>query len=322
MRPSAVDTQRLDPAVLEQALLWMVRLQSGASSDAEQLACLHWRQEHATHEQAWQRLASVGHGLREGARGVSAQGARHLLRARAQVSRRAVLGGLAGAGVLIASGYGLSQRSLLPVLLSDYSTSTGQRRSWRLREGVDVQLDTRTALDSDEMAGVRVLTLNRGRVLLEVAQGTAVSVRTAQSRILPGAASRLIVQQQAAATLVQVLAGAVQVESGQGAAVPLTAGWQQLFGNQPGARHVALPAGAGAWTHGHLVAERTPLHEVLNELDLYRPGVLRCDPRVAGLQVSGAFSVDQPDASLALLTEVLPIRVQRVLGYWATVMPA
>ena len=36
-----IDNQPLDPGVVEQAMLWMVTLQSGVSSLAEQQACQH-----------------------------------------------------------------------------------------------------------------------------------------------------------------------------------------------------------------------------------------------------------------------------------------
>lgn len=320
MRPQQADAQRLDPAVVEQAMLWMVRLQSGASSEAERLACQRWRQASAAHELAWQRLDGLGQGLRNGTHGVPA--ARSLLQARSRVSRRALLGGLAGAGVLLASGYGVHQRSVLPTLLSDYGTATGERRSWRLATGLTVQLDTGSALDGDQVAGQQVLTLNRGRVLVETGQGAGISVRAGQARILPGVGARLVVQQQVAATLVQVLDGRVLVEDGQGVRAGLEGGWQQLFAATGAGSVTPLPVSAAAWTQGQLVAERMALGSVLADLDRYRKGVLRCDPRVAGLQVSGTFSLDQPEASLDLLAEVLPVRVQRVLGYWATVVPA
>ena len=57
---------------------------------------------------------------------------------------------------------------------------------------------------------------------------------------------------------------------------------------------------------------------MIAQLNLYRRGVVRCDPQVAALRVSGSFSIDRPDASLDLLTRVLPIRVQRVFGYCLT----
>ncbi|MDH1631543.1 FecR domain-containing protein [Pseudomonas mosselii] len=237
---------------------------------------------------------------------------------RAKVSRRTLLGGLTATGVLLASGYGVNQGGVLPTLFSDCATGTGQRRGWRLAPGLSVLLDSRSALDS---VG-RAVTLQHGRVLLEVTQGAGVSLRTTQVRIMPGQTARLIVQQQASATLVQMLDGMASIAWGSAAPLILGAGWQQLFGDTGSTPRVALPAGAGAWTHGHLVAERMPLAEVLEELDNYRPGVLRCDPRVAGLQVSRSLSLDQPDDSLALLSEVLPVRVQRVLGFWVSVVPA
>jgi len=321
MTPHMAGTQRLAPEVLEQAMLWTVRLQSGSSSEAEQYACRQWRAADPAHELAWQRLAGLGQGLRESTAVLPARSTRRLLQARTEVSRRSVLGGLMGAGVLLASGYGVNQRSVLPTLFSDYGTATGERRSWRLA-GMDLQLDTGSALDSEQVAGRQLLTLNRGRVLLEVGQGAAASLRAGQARVLPGAGARLVVRQQAAATLVQVLDGKALVEYGQDGRTGLEAGWQQLFTATGVGSAAPLPLGAAAWAQGQLVAERMPLGALLAELDRYRKGVLRCDPQVAGLQVSGTFSLDQPEASLDLLAQVLPVRVQRVLGYWASVVPA
>ncbi|MFJ4445543.1 DUF4880 domain-containing protein [Pseudomonas sp. NPDC089422] len=323
MRPHGASEPALEPAVVEQAMQWLVRLQSGASSEAEQRACERWRLQSSAHELAWQRLNGLGQGLREGTHGLSAQGARQLLQARAQVSRRAVLSGLVGAGVLIAGGYSLQQRTLLPTVFSDYATGTGERHSWHLQGGLVLQLDTGSALDIDSAAGARLLTLNRGRLLLEPGQNADVRLRSAQVLIRPAPASRLIVQQLATTTQVQVLQGAALIDYGQGGArLERVAGWQQHFSAAGAEPAQPLNAAATAWTQGQLVAERMPLTQLLAELDRYRPGILRCDPRIAALRVSGTFSVDQPDVSLALLTEVLPVRVQRVLGYWAQVIPA
>jgi len=322
MRSGGANDPALEPAVVQQAMLWLVRLQSGACSEAEQLACQRWRMESSAHELAWQRLVGLGQGLRESTHGISAQGARRLLQARAQVSRRAVLNGLFGAGVLIAGGYSLQQRTLLPTVFSDYTTATGERRSWRLQGELGLQLDTGSALDIESAAGEQLLTLNRGRLLLELGQPADVRLRTANALLRPAQASRLVVRQLATTTQVQLLAGAALVEYGQGARLELAAGWQQCFSVAGAESPQPLSAAATAWTQGQLVAERMPLAQLLAELDRYRPGILRCDPRIAELRVSGTFSVDQPDTSLELLTQVLPVRVQRVLGYWAQVLPA
>ncbi|MGE8464963.1 MAG: DUF4880 domain-containing protein [Pseudomonas putida] len=325
MTPPPSDAQKLDPEVVEQAMLWMVRLQSGLSTDSERTACLHWRQENTEHERAWQRLSGIGQGLRESTGALSAPDARQLLQARTRMSRRGVLKGMAGVAVVVASSHAIHQRSLLPTLLSDYGTGTGERRSWALGEGLDVQLDTRTALDSDAVANGRLLTLNSGRVLVELSAPTHVRIRTAEALVLPSAGSRLIVSHGlpgTPGTRVQLLSGAALVEQVHGERFELSGGWQQAFDAIQAGPLLPLPAAASAWTQGLLIAERMPLGKLLAELDRYRTGFLRCDPAIAALQVSGAFSIDQPDASLSLLTKVLPVRVHKVFGYWANVLPA
>ena len=53
------DDQLLDEYVLDQALMWMVTLQSGVSGAAEQHACAAWRNANPQHELAWQRLTGL-----------------------------------------------------------------------------------------------------------------------------------------------------------------------------------------------------------------------------------------------------------------------
>ena len=76
---------------------------------------------------------------------------------------------------------------------------------------------------------------------------------------------------------------------------------------------------AALWEQGMLVARDQPLAEVLAELARYRHGLLRCDPEVAGLHVSGALSVADTDQALNALELTLPVRVSRLSRYWVTV---
>jgi transmembrane sensor len=323
--PLRNDSQALDPEIVEQAMLWMVRLQSGVSHDDERIACHYWRQQSAEHERAWQRLNGIGQGLRDSTHALDTRDARHLLMARTQLSRRGVLKGMAGVAVILATGQGIRQRSLLPSVFSDYATSTGQRRSWDLDGGLGLQLDTRTALDSDMLADGRLLTLNNGRVLMELSASAFVRVATREAIVLPAGGSRLMISHglpNDSGTRVQLLHGMALVEQAQGQRFELTGGWQQAFSLDKAGPVLPLPPTASAWAQGQLIAERMPLGQLLAELDRYRPGFLRCDPSIAGLQVSGAFSIDQPEASLELLTKVLPVRVHKVFGYWANVLPA
>lgn len=319
------DHQPLDKAVVEQAMVWMVALQSGTSGAAEHQACRHWRNENPQHELAWQRVAGLGRDVRDSTAALSPSSARRLLQARSTPSRRLLLQGLVGLGVAAATGYGVRERVLLPALFSDYRTATGERLQVQLADGIQLNLDTHTALDVDDRSNTPLLTLNLGRLLLATGAGATIKVKTAHGWVQPAALSRLIISQDLAdlpGTQVQVLAGNAWVVPRHGDHVDLGPHQQLTFDNDRASLLGSVKATAEAWTKGLLIAERMPLAQVLTQLNRYRPGVLRCDPAVAGLQVSGSFSLDRPDASLDLLASVLPIRVQRVLGYWATVLPA
>lgn len=315
------DRQAVDPQVLEQALHWMVLLQSGVSSAGERQACAAWRAQSEAHELAWQRLVGLNHDLRQTTQAMPAADARGLLRARGGSSRRALLKGLAGFAVLGAAGLGVRERTLLPELFSDHHTGTGERQHLQVAAGVDVQLDTRTALDGRMSATGLELALNLGRVLVSTDSASAVRIRTAEGWVQAAASSRLVIARDLpglAGSQVQVFAGSATLALPHGDSLVLGAGRQADF---RGAQQALNPA-ALAWSDGLLVAERMPLGLLLAHLDRYRRGVLRCAPEVAGLAVSGSYSLVQPEASLELLTRVLPVRVERVLGLWATVVAA
>jgi transmembrane sensor len=70
-----------------------------------------------------------------------------------------------------------------------------------------------------------------------------------------------------------------------------------------------------------LLARNMRLADVVAEMSRYRSGVLRCDPAVAELRVSGAVSLADTDAGLALLARSLPLRIEQASRYWVTVAP-
>ncbi|OLS60878.1 DUF4880 domain-containing protein [Pseudomonas putida] len=316
-----LDRQAIDEQVLEQALQWMVLLQSGVSSDDERLACDAWRAQSAAHELAWQRLAGLNQDLRQNTRNLAPASARSLLRARSGSSRRTLLKGIAGLALLTAAGAGVRERSLLPELFSDYRTGTGQRQRLQLAGGTTLQLDTRTALDQE--AGD--LSLNLGRVLISTGPQAALRIRTQGGWVMPGASSQLVIGRDLPGvhgTQLQVFSGSATLQLAQGDRLMLGAGQQLRFSNAQASPQAPVSSTDLAWSNGLLVVERMPLGLLLAHLDRYRHGVLRCAPEVAGLAVSGSYSLEHPEASLELLTRLLPIRVERVLGLWTTVLPA
>lgn len=70
-----------------------------------------------------------------------------------------------------------------------------------------------------------------------------------------------------------------------------------------------------------LLARDMRLGDVIAELSRYRPGVLRCDPAVAELRVTGAISLKDTDAALRLLSNNLPVHIELRTPYLVTVAP-
>ncbi|WP_434984553.1 DUF4880 domain-containing protein [Pseudomonas protegens] len=316
------DQGAVEQQVLDQALEWLVLLQSGISPPEQQAACLAWRRADPQHELAWQRLAGIGQDLRDSTRSLPAPHARQLLQARSHPGRRTLLKGIVGLGVVAASSWSVRERLLLPQLFSDYHTGTGERRQLQLAAGASLQLDTRTSLDQKASPQGLQLRLNSGRLLLTLGNAAPVQVTTTDGHIQLAPRSQLILSVGLPGingTRVQLLAGSGSVSTAHAPALSLDPDQQVDIAQQRISALAAVPTTANAWTQGLLIAERRPLGEVIAELDRYRPGLLRCSAEVAGLRVSGSFSLDQPDASLDLLARTLPIRIRRVMGYWASV---
>jgi transmembrane sensor len=207
---------------------------------------------------------------------------------------------------------------------ADLNTATGERKTVTLADGTRLALNTATAVDLSFNAGERRLALLAGEILVTTAQDPSPTprpfiVRTAQGRLRP-LGTRFAVRCLDDRTRVTVFEGAVEIRPAESTeAAVVRAGEQAAF--SAGALQAAQPADAGAalWERGMLLARDMRLGELLTELARYHRGVLRCDPAVAALTVSGAFPVADIETSLALLEKSLPVRVVRATSWWITV---
>ncbi len=76
-----------------------------------------------------------------------------------------------------------------------------------------------------------------------------------------------------------------------------------------------------SWTKGILSFSDKPLGEVIATLSRYHNGVLRCDPAVAGLRLSGTFPLKNTDAILNVIAQTLPVKIQSITRYWINISP-
>lgn len=313
----------IDPAILKEAAGWLVRVQSETLSAADGAALDRWRARSADHEAAWQRVEAMLRGFGQVPPRIGGQ----VLRQTDRTGRRQAVRALAGLLVLGPATW-LGVRELpWREWRADLRTSTGEQRRVELADGTQLVLNTASAVDVDYTPTQRVLWLRGGEILLTTGRDPApVSrpflVRTAQG-VLRALGTRFMVRDEGVRVRVAVYEGAVEIRPAHAdaSAVVLAAGEQTVFTAAGAEGPVPADQTAASWADGMLAARGWRLGDLVNELGRYRHGVLRCDPAVAGLRVSGAFPLNDIDASLRLLEKTLPVRVSRVTPWWTTVGP-
>ncbi|MGO3207918.1 MAG: FecR domain-containing protein [Halomonadaceae bacterium] len=313
-----VSHEPIDPAVLEQASLWMARLWSDDISEAQREACLAWRQASPEHERAWQQLQAIDGQLAA----LPRHAARSELFSSSQVSRRGLLqwGGLA---VLLSGlGFGLPHTPQWQRQFADYATGIGEIREVTLSDGTHLVLDTDTAIDIRFDAHQRRLHLLRGGVLITTSKtpdARAFSVMTQEGLSYP-LGTRFSVQQHTDSTQVAVYEGRVALERrGSNERTTLDAGQQAAMSADGVTPPASLEPAGLARFKGRLVAEDMRVSEVVEILARYRHGVVRCAPEVADRRVSGVFSLQDTDRALASLADALSLKVVYRTPLWVTV---
>ncbi|KIP98068.1 MULTISPECIES: FecR domain-containing protein [Pseudomonas] len=311
----------IDRRIAREAAGWFVRLQNSGVSAAEHAACAEWRARHADHERAWQlaeRFSAHAQQLAGGAGRAALERPRNL-------QRRQVLKTLA---LLIAAApLGLAAHRSLPwrEWQADERTATGEQRTLHLPDGGQLRLNTGSAVDIAYDDSVRRVRLIAGELLIEVPGEQArrpFIVDTADAQIVL-LGSRALVRQYPQSTYLAALEGAVEVRPrlsrGDDGLLRLATGQQTYVNARTAEPAVALAQHRLDWLSGVLRAEKMRLDDFIAELDRYRPGLLRCDPAVAGLLISGAFQLRDTDQILRALSQTLPVSVHYRTAYWVTV---
>lgn len=324
----------LDRAVVRDAAQWLARLHSGAATPADWAACRRWREQDPEHERAWQKAKRLSRRLAL----VPAEAGRAVLGRDRRGDRRAATRTLAllvfGAPAGYVAWQGWAQReaagSPLAAWTADHRTATGEQRAVALADGTQLHLNTATAVDVRYGVAERRIVLHEGEILVATAAdaGRPFVVHTRHGR-LRALGTRFVVRQAAEgdggneSCRVTVLEGAVAVqprgaEAGAAAHV-VTAGQQARFTSLGVGDVTPAGARAEAWAQGVLFASDMRLDDFAAELGRYRRGVLRCDPAVAGLRITGAFQLRDTDRILAALPDALPVRVVWRTGWWVTI---
>lgn len=313
----------LAATILQRASTWMARLWADDVSEQDKAACAAWRAEHPDHERAWQCLQGIDGKLGSVPGDVASQVLTRplpLASARRRTLMRMLGFGLVGGGALRLA----SESSFWQASIADVATRTGEIREMQLPDGSMLVLGPDTALDIRFTDSERRIFLKQGQILVTTAHEHREHYRPFRVELAQGCVealgTRFTVRAEDEAARVTVHEGMVQVRSRRAGSPVLVSAGQGLDFR---ADAVGMPGPAGeaadAWVRGILLAENMALQTLLDELGRYRSGLLRCDPAIAGLRVSGVFSLRDTDRALANLAAAMPVDVVYRTPYWVSV---
>ena len=322
---------KITPA-MQQASTWYARWLAGDMDEQAKVAWQHWLDANEEHTLAWQKIERIQQYFGK----VPGSLALATLQAPPSAERRRILKQLVL--LLSASGAGYYSYREQPWrgVMADASTRVGEQRQISLVDGTVVHLNTDSAINIVYSDTARMIELVRGEILIETAHEQArayrpFSVMTQQGSVT-ALGTRFSVRewQQAQRGLpkigmvkVNVFESMVDVRPANNSTSPVrvNAGESLVFSQSQVFAKTRLKATDKAWVNGLIVVYAMRLQEFADELSRYHSGVLRCDPAVADLQISGSFPIADIQAVLNTIEQTLPVRISRFTRFWTTLTP-
>lgn len=318
--------QSPDPKALEEAADWLMRLSESELSESERDEWARWKVSSPERGHAWARAQL----LQDKMGGLPASLAMSVLDRPSSPERRVALGKLAMLLAILPVGWGGWELSKSQQWSADYRTAVGQRRELTLADGSRITLNTDTAIDVLFDASQRLIHLREGEIMVQTAPDISSLARpflvsTRQGR-MQALGTRFAVREQDPRTHLAVLEGAVKVVLAQNRQAPpvvVNAGQRTDFSSQDFGQISLADRYGSAWTQGMLMADKMRLADFLAELARYRRGLVRCDPAIADLRISGAYPISDTQRTLNMMVQTYPIRVTDHLGgFWISLSPA
>ena len=336
-----------DP-IREEALDWLLKVEAAPGDEALRRALEAWRARSEAHDKAYRSVARVWRLAGELPPDYAEQAARvgggtsnpEAQAEQAERERRRspdrALSNLAGqprpgrrrrvlqgvvAATLLAAILGYLAPTLRHHLLADHVTGVGEIRAVALEDGSRLHLDAESAVAVSFEAGARRVSLLTGQAFFEVAAAPArpFTVR-AEGVSVTVTGTAFSVRAQAGAVAVAVASGSVEVASVRPGdeVVRLAAGDRLSLTPATGSllRGRVRPADVAPWRDRQLVAEGTPLGEVVEQLGRHHRGaILLRDPALAERRITGVFNLDDPVGALRAAAGTQNARVTEVTPY-------
>lgn len=311
------------PEVIARAAAWLVQMQEGKLTAEAERQLQAWRLENAEHERAWQAAMQLKNMM-----GSVPSGLSQPVLSRQRLDRRQLLLSISVIATALPMTW-VAYRQL-PMLTADYRTATGEQRQIILPDGSQLQLNTGSLVDVQFDAQQRLIRLHRGEIAIQTASDNFIQENSTHKRpfivATPVGSIRALGTRFAVRTLdsditqVEVYEHAVALKLAEGAIeTRLETGKKAQFDRQKIHFVEDHHQFTAAWANGQIIADNQRLGDFIAELARYHSGVLRCDPAVAELRISGVFHLKNPLQVLTVVAGTLPVRISRVTDYWVAI---
>jgi transmembrane sensor len=321
MNESNETLEELNP-LQRDALARVRHLGSGQASAQDLAEAKVWGGQSAAHQEAlkwaslyWDRLGAAGHNFLNHLEEAEDH---RIARPGRQLSRRAMLGGTVAAS---AAAYLVMRPPLelwpsVSEAFADYRTAPGEQRNIVVDGGVSITLNTQTSLNIHagfDGGGIEIVT-GEAAIATNADSDKTLLVTAGDGRVMARQA-RFNVRHDRALTCVACLEGKLSVER-QTAEAVLQAGQQVVYAGQGLAAVTMIdPSQVSAWQQGLLVFQYTPLHDVVAEVNRYRPGkVMLMNAELGKRLVNGRFRADNIDSILAMFQQIFAAKLTKLPG--------
>jgi transmembrane sensor len=201
-----------------------------------------------------------------------------------------------------------------------YGTPVGTIAPVALADGSRITLDSNTRIQVALEADERLVRLDQGTALFEVAKDPKrpMVVEMANKRVT-AVGTEFLVQRDADEVTVLVKEGRVRMEGNRhllhNDTTELTAGDKiSTHGGEMTVERLDVDdvERAISWREGYLEFQETPLPQVVAEFNRYRTQKIEIDdPRIQSIRIGGRFRCTDANAFLALLQQGFPVMVTR-----------
>ncbi|MGE8941343.1 FecR family protein [Leptospira interrogans] len=305
-----------DLVLSDEAIGWLVKLNSGKATEDDHAAFSRWRQQSREHEMAAQEAEAIWYGI-----GVADRKRQDDARARRKLTRRSVLGG--GAAIIV--GAALIESGLVgPHLFADHVTGVGEQGTIVLPDGSRAVLNGNTALSVDFDGSRRGLTLYQGQAAFSVQPDRERPfVVEAEGAVVRATGTVFDIDILPSGTVVTVVEGHVGVLSATGPETHAIASANQRIRYTSDQRLSSVEAvdadAETAWRRGKLIFNGRSLGDVVAELSRHRRGrIVIASGKLRNLEVTGVFDIKDPESILRTIAETLPVEVTQLP--WLTVI--